>query len=115
MTSNQFRMLAAALVLDGYAVTAGVAASQWWHHQPGAGAQFAALMVPMSFYLMARLVRESGGWVLLPPVLALMWLGAVAASPFCLLGLAVRNTWSAWRPMRVGCRAPILEGGGVWL
>jgi hypothetical protein len=114
MTSNQFRMLAAALVLDGYAVTAGVAASQWWHHQPGAGAQFAALMVPMSFYLMARLVRESGGWVLLPPVLALMWLGAVAASPFCLLGLAVRNTWSAWRTMRGGRSALTLEGGEVW-
>lgn len=113
MTSDQIRMLAAALVLDVYAVTAGVAASQWWHHQPGAGAQFASLMVPMSFYLVARLVRESGGWVLLPPVLALMWLGAVAASPFCLLGLAVRNTWSAWRYMKGGRSAPTWKGGGV--
>ncbi|MEC5409590.1 hypothetical protein VOM14_29075 [Paraburkholderia sp. MPAMCS5] len=114
MTSNQFRMLAAALVLDVYAVTACVAALQWWHHQPGAGVQFAALMVPMSFYLVARLVRESGGWILLPPVLALMWLGAVAASPFCLLGLAVRNTWSAWRTMRVERRTLSLERGGAW-
>ncbi|PRX23978.1 hypothetical protein B0G75_12421 [Paraburkholderia sp. BL18I3N2] len=97
MISNRYRLLAAALVLDGYAVTAAVAASQWWRHQPGAGGQFAALMVPMSFYLIARLVREGSGWVLLPPALVLMWLGAVAASPFCLLGLAVRNTWGAWR------------------
>jgi hypothetical protein len=113
MINNGHRMLAATLMLDGYAVTAGVAASQWWHQQPGAGVQFAALMVPMSFYLMARLVRESGGWVLLPPVLALMWLGAVAASPFCLLGLAVRNTWSVWRNMRGGRRALTWKGGGV--
>jgi hypothetical protein len=113
MINNRYRMLAAALVLDGYAVTAAMAASQWWNHQPGAGVQFAALMVPMSFYLVARLVRESGGWVLLPPVLALMWLGAVAASPFCLLGLAVRNTWSAWRNMRVGRSALTWKGGGV--
>lgn len=114
MTSNQFRMLAAALVLDVYAVTAGVAASQWWHHQPRAGAQFAALMVPMSFYLVAHLVRESGVLILLPPVLVLAWLSALAASPFCLLGLAVRNTWSAWRTMRCGRRALTLKGGGVW-
>jgi hypothetical protein len=113
MINNRHRMLAAALMLDGYAITAAVAASQWWHHQPGAGGQFASLMVPMSFYLVARLVRESGGWVLLPPVLALMWLGAVAASPFCLLGLAVHNTWRARRCMRVGRRALTSEGGGV--
>ncbi|MGF6971670.1 DNA-binding transcriptional LysR family regulator [Paraburkholderia sp. JPY465] len=113
MINNRYRTLAATLVLDGYAVTAGVAASQWWHHQTGAGAQFAALLVPMSFYLVARLVRESGGWVLLPPVLVLMWLGAVAASPFCLPGLAVRNTWIAWRCMRVGRKALNWQGGGV--
>ena len=35
MINNRYRMLAAALMLDGYAVTAAVAASQWWHHQPG--------------------------------------------------------------------------------
>ncbi|TDY15681.1 hypothetical protein B0G81_8774 [Paraburkholderia sp. BL6665CI2N2] len=105
MINNRYRLLAAALVLDGYAVTAAVAASQWWRHLPGAGVQFAALMVPMSFYLMARLMRESGVWILLPPVVALMWLAAVAASPLCLLGLAVRNTWGAWRTMRVGRKA----------
>ncbi|RZF25854.1 hypothetical protein EVC45_31060 [Paraburkholderia sp. UYCP14C] len=113
MINNRYRMLAVALMLDGYAVTAAVAASQWWHHQPGGGGQFAALMVPMSFYLMTRLVRESGVWVLLPPVLALMWLGALAASPFCLLGLAVRNTCSAWRYMRAGRKALTWKGGGV--
>ncbi|MFM0068449.1 hypothetical protein [Paraburkholderia aspalathi] len=113
MTSNQFRMLAAALVLDVYAVTAGVAASQWWHRQPGAGAQFAALMVPMSFYLVSQLVRAGDVWVLLPPVFVLMWLGALAASPFCLLGLAVHTSWHVWRYLSVGCGALTSKGGGV--
>ncbi|MFM0091521.1 hypothetical protein PQR46_31965 [Paraburkholderia sediminicola] len=113
MTSDQFRMPAAALVLDVYAVAAGVAASQWWHHQPGAGVQFAALMVPMSFYLVAHLMRESGVLILLPPVLVLAWLSALAASPFCLMGLAVRNTWSAWRTMKGGRSALTWKGGGV--
>jgi hypothetical protein len=113
MISNRYRLLAAALVLDCYAVTAAVAASQWWHHLPGADGQFAALMVPMSFYLVAQLVREGGVWALLPPALALMWLGALAASPFCLFGLAVRNTWRAWRFMSGGRRALIWRRGGV--
>lgn len=111
MTSDRYRTVIVALLLDAYAAIAGVIAWRWWHHDPVSGAQFASLMVPMSFYLIARLVRESGPLMLLPPVLVVMWLGAMAASPFCLTGFAARETWFCIRLART---AFSWKGGGVW-
>jgi hypothetical protein len=86
------RIFLSALVVDACALFVGVLVLRWWRGIPGAEGQLACTLILVSFVIVIRLVGEHGAWLLLPPVLGIVWLCAVPASPVFLLVGALGRT-----------------------
>ncbi|OTP78487.1 hypothetical protein [Caballeronia sordidicola] len=95
--------------IDAYALFVGILAWRWWHHYRGAQAQFTSAIILMSFYVVFRLIRERGPWLLIPPVLGLTWLCSVAAAPFCLWILSFIKTWQCLQAVIGPVAGPVTE------
>ena len=101
--------------VDLYALFVGILAWRWWHHYRGAEAQFTSAIILMSFYVVFRLFRERGAWLLIPPVLGLTWLCSVAAAPFCLWILALIKTTQCLQVVFGPVAGPVAkEELGIW-
>jgi hypothetical protein len=111
MTIRTFSLFFWTLVVDMYALFVGMLAWRWWHHYRGAEGQFTCAIIFMSFYVVFKLIRERGAWLLFPPVLGLTWLFSVPAAPFCLLILALIKTWQC---LQVICGPVTKEELGIW-
>jgi len=86
------RIFLLALVVDACALFVGVLVWRWWRGIPGAEGQLACTLILVSFVIVIRFVGEHGAWLLLPPVLGIVWLYAVPAAPVFLLVCALART-----------------------
>lgn len=92
MMIRTLRIFLLALVVDASALLVGVLVWRWWRGIPGAEGQLACTLILVSFLIVIRFVGEHGAWLLLPPVLGIVWLCAVPAAPVFLLVCALART-----------------------
>jgi hypothetical protein len=92
MMNKTLRIFLSALVVDACVLFVGVLVWRWWRGIPGAEGQLGCTLILVSFVIVMRLVGEHGAWLLLPPVLGFVWLGAVPAAPVFLLVCALART-----------------------
>jgi len=92
MRIRTLRIFLSALVIDVPAVFLGVLLWRWWRGIPGAEGQLGCTLILVSFFIVVALVREHGAWLLIPPVLGIVWLCSAAAAPAALLIVALRRT-----------------------
>ena len=92
MMIRTLRIFLLALVVDASALFVGVLVWRWWRGIPNAEGQLACTLILVSFVIVIRLVGEHGAWLLLPPVLGIVWLCAVPAAPVFLLVCALART-----------------------
>jgi hypothetical protein len=92
MMIRTLRIFLLALVVDASALFVGVLVWRWWRGIPGAEGQLACTLILVSFVIVIRFVGEHGAWLLLPPVLGIVWLCAAPAAPVFLLVCALART-----------------------
>jgi len=121
MMIRTLRIFLLALVVDASALFVGVLVWRWWRGIPNAEGQLACTLILVSFVIVIRLVGEHGAWLLLPPVLGIVWLFVVPAAPVFLLVGALARTREcirllhARRGSRTSAKAtrfePVVAGG----